>query len=195
MCLIAKFFWNDWTDLDTKWASHHWPLNDFWSLVLLWSETHEHANMTEGVWWRTDGEQTEHRSPSPAGGGCFEWSLGPRPQCLSVKQVQLHHKWLFRVSNSSRNKGVFVYLCEAALGESDQLLVSRRTDVQSDRKQSLESSDDQRRLEGISIPSLLHLLPLLVRYTALSTQPCFISVCVCVCEHVWVCVCIIPWTF
>lgn len=74
MCLIvnkiignAKFFWNDWTDLDTKWASHHWPLNDFWSLELscfsavIRTCKHDWRGLMENR-LRTDGEQTESRS-------------------------------------------------------------------------------------------------------------------------------------
>lgn len=60
-------------------------------------------------------------------------------------------------------------LGEAVLGEGNQFLVSGSTDVQPNRKQSLESSYNQRCLHGITIASLLHLLSLLVRHCPLWT--------------------------
>ena len=54
------------------------------------------------------------------------------------------------------------HLSEAVLGEGNQLLVTRGTDVKADRKQAFERGHDQAGLHGVAIPLPLHLLPLLV---------------------------------
>lgn len=57
---------------------------------------------------------------------------------------------------------IFQYLGEAVFGQCDELLFSRGTDVESNRQQTLQSSNDQTRLHRVSISLPLHLLPLLV---------------------------------
>lgn len=57
----------------------------------------------------------------------------------------------------------FTHLRKSVLGECNELLLSRGTDVESYRQQALQSGDDETRLHRVSVAFSLYLLPLLVR--------------------------------
>lgn len=69
-----------------------------------------------------------------------------------------------QAEGSSPRCGERTYQTKTVFGQSDELLVSRGTDIQPNGQQSLQGRHDQWGLHGVAVSFPLHFLPLLIRH-------------------------------